>query len=477
MLFYDFAMKTLLKSTFTLISAMATAVCSYATENPVRWLRDSLPDSWEYVSQYSQKLPTEDDWWKTFGDRNLDSLISMAERENFNAGAAVSRIEMARKTLDAAKSAYFPTIDLSASWTKGQNSGATSKAVTPPSGYDYFSLGASAQWEIDIFGKITQNIKVSKASYEATRAEYDGLMVSLAANVAKAYITLRSAQRELEVAKSHLAEQEKVLAIVEARFKAGIASKLEVTQSKTVVATTKASIPSLEAMIESSINSLALLTARYPSDIHDWLSSTSAEMQIIYGAQLGVPADLLRRRPDIIEAEAVLARNAAQLGVAKKEFLPTLSITGSIATQAHDASNLFGKNSLYWEIRPSLDWTLFDGLARNYKTAEARSQLEAAVYSYNYTVMNAVIEVQNATTTYKSSISTYDLMANAVEESKESLSLAVELYKKGLTPFSNVVDAQIRYLENQDSQIAARKNALSAVVSLYQALGGGWNAE
>lgn len=468
-------MKTSAKTCLVIVACLGAHANGLAADPPTKWLLDSVPDRWDYVSQYSQKLPTEDDWWKTFGDSNLDSLINMAIKENYDLAAALSRIEMAKKTLDVAKSAYFPTIDLSAGWTKGQNSGATSHVVTKSAGYDYFSLGASAQWEIDLFGKITQNVKASKAAYNATRAEYDGVMVSLAANVAKAYINLRTYQRELIVAREHLSQQEKVLAIVEARFKAGIGDKLEVTQSKTVVATTKASIPSLEAMIESSINSLALLTARYPDELHEWLASPIAPMQIIYGANLGVPADLLRRRPDIMEAEAQLAQYAALVGVAKKDFLPTLSITGNIATQAHEAKNLFGAHSLYWEVNPTLTWTLFDGMARNYKTAEAKAQLEAAIYSYNYTVMNAVVEVDNATTTYKAYIQTYDLMDDAVEQSRESLDLAVDLYKKGLTPFSNVVDAQISYLENQDSQITARRNALTAIVSLYEALGGGWN--
>lgn len=468
-------MKTHLKTCLTIIAAISAAANVMAIEPPTKWLRDSLPESWEYESEFSQKLPTEDAWWKTFGDKDLDSLISLAERENFNVGAAIARIEMAKKTMDAAKSAYFPTIDLSAGWVKGQSSGATGPVVSKTSGYDYFSLGASAQWEIDIFGKITQNVKVEKAAYDATRAEYDGVMVSLAANVAKAYINLRTYQRELAVAREHLARQEKVFTIVEARFKAGIGDKLEVTQSQTVVATTKASIPSLEAMIESSINSLALLTARYPDQLHAWLEKPIAPMQIIYGAKLGIPADLLRRRPDIMEAEANLAQYAAMVGVAKKDFLPSLSFSGTIATQSHEAKHLFGNHSLYWEIQPTLSWTLFDGLARNYKTAEAKAQLEAAVNTYNYTVMNAFIEVENALTTYKSYIAYHDLILDAVESSRESLDLAVDLYKKGLTPFSNVVDAQISYLENQDSQITARRNALTAVVSLYQALGGGWD--
>ncbi len=467
-------MNTQLKIAFLSLVATASALQAKASDSR-DWLLDSIPNKWNYESVYSQKLPTDDDWWKTFEDPTLDSLINMAEKGNYNLAAALSRIEMAKKTLDAAKAAYFPTVNLSAGWAKGQSSGASGPVVAKSDPYDYFSLGASMQWEIDVFGKITQNVKANKAAYNATKAEYDGVMVSLAANVAKAYINLRTYQNELIVANRHLEEQEKVLKIVEARFKAGIGSMLEVAQSRTVVASTRASIPPLYAMIESSINSLALLTANYPEDVYDWLSVPKEMPKVEYGANLGVPADLLRRRPDIIQAEYQLAEYAAQVGMAKKDFLPTLSLTGSIGTQAHNAKNLFGDHSMYWEVNPTLSWTLFDGLARNYKTAEAKAALEAAVDSYNYTVMNAVIEVSNATTTFKSTMKTIELTDDVIEQSKQSLDLSVELYKKGLSPFSNVVDAQISYLTNQDSKITAQGKALTAVVNLYEALGGGWN--
>lgn len=250
---------------------------------------------------------------------------------------------------------------------------------------------------------------------------------------------------------------------------------LEVSQSRTVVASTRASIPPLEAMIDASINSLALLTANYPEAVYGWLSVPAPIPHVVYGAKLGVPADLLRRRPDIVQAEYQLAQYAAQVGVAKKDFLPTLSLTGSIGTQAHDAKNLFGDHSMYWDINPTLSWTLFDGLARNYRTAEAKAALEAAVDSYNYTVMNAVIEVNNATTTFKSTMKAIELTDDVIANSKQSLDLSLELYKKGLSPFNNVVDAQISYLTNMDSRITAQGKALAAVVNLYEALGGGWN--
>lgn len=467
-------MKTPLKFALSLLTVAGTFSESVA-DNSHEWLLDSVPQNWNYQSAYSQKLPTEDEWWKTFGDNTLDSLIDMAEKENYNLAAALQRIEMAKKTLEVAKSAYFPTVNVSAGWQKGQTSGASGPVVAKSSPYDYFSLGASMQWEVDIFGKITQNVKSQKAAFNASKAEYDGTMVALAANVAKAYINLRTYQNEMEVAQRHLDEQEKVLIIVEARYKAGIGSMLEVSQSRTVVASTKASIPPLKAMIESSINSLALLTARYPDEIFAWLSEPAPMPKVVYGAQLGVPADLLRRRPDIVQAEYQLAQYAAQVGIAKKDFLPTLSIAGSVGTQAHNAKNLFGEHSMYWEVNPTLSWTLFDGLARNYRTAEAKAQLEAAIDSYNYTVMNAVIEVYNATSTFKSTMETITLTGDVIEQSKQSLDLAMERYKKGLSPLNNVVDAQISYLTNQDSQITAQGKALTAVVNLYEALGGGWN--
>lgn len=469
-------MKTPIKLALFLMTLSGAAFQAKADDSH-EWLLDSIPQSWNYQSAYTQKLPTEDAWWKTFGDATLDSLIDMAEKENYNLSAALARINMAKKTLDVAKSAYFPTINLSAGWSKGQSSGASGPVVAKSSPYDYFSLGASMQWEIDLFGKITQNVKANKAAYNATKAEYDGVMVSLAANVAKAYINLRTYQNELQVAKSHLEEQEKVLKIVEARFHAGLASMLEVSQSRTVVASTKASLPPLEAMIESTINSIGLLTAKYPEEISSWLSTPAPMPNVVYGANLGVPADLLRRRPDIVQAEYQLAQYAAQVGIAKKDFLPTLSLTGSIGTQAHNAKNLFGDHSMYWEVSPTLSWTLFDGLARNYKTAEAKAALEAAVDSYNYTVMNAVIEVSNATTTFKSTMKAIELTEDVIVSSKESLDLAMDRYKKGLSPFNNVVDAQISYLTNQDSKITAQGKALTAVVNLYEALGGGWNNE
>ena len=189
---------------------------------------------------------------------------------------------------------------------------------------------------------------------------------------------------------------------------------------------------------------------------------------------VGFPSDLLRRRPDIVEAEYQLAEYAANVGIAKKDFLPTLSLVGTIGTSSHKADGLFGKHSLTYSIAPQLSWTVFDGLARNYRTAEAKLNLEAAVDQYNLTVMNAVEEVDNALIQYDAILSSIELQQRVVEQSEKSLNLAVDLYKTGLTAFSNVVDGQMNWLESQNTLVTLKGKALSTLVTIYQALGGGW---
>lgn len=171
-----------------------------------------------------------------------------------------------------------------------------------------------------------------------------------------------------------------------------------------------------------------------------------------------------------------LAGYAANIGIEKKDFLPTLSLTGNIGTSAHDVDGLFGDHSLTWSVAPQLSWTLFDGLARNYRTAEAKLQFEAALDQYNLTVLNAISEVDNALLEYDAALESIELQKKVVEESEKSLHLAVDLYKTGLTAFSNVVDGQMSWLESQNTLVTMKGKALTSLVAIYRALGGGWEA-
>lgn len=461
---------------FAFFSMVVSCFTAAAETVPGGNLREPMPVQWSMQPEVFQSLPTEDNWWQTLGDPVLLQLLDMAESTNFNLLATAKRIEAARQSLNEVRAAYFPTVSADAGWDRIQESGRQTAVTTPASKMSYFSLGLSAQWEIDLFGRVAANAKASRQAYNATRAEYAGAMVSLAANVAKAYINLRLYQEQLQVANAHIEQQQKVTKITEARFEAGLGNMLEVNQARTVLYSTEATIPGLEAMIQTSVNAIALLVGCYPDEISDLLVNNKSqlpEVTSVFGT--GVPLDLLRRRPDIVQAELNMAQLAAQIGVEKKDFLPVLSITGAIGTTAHKAGDLFGSHSMTYSVAPQLSWTIFDGLARNYRVAEVKADFEASIDSYNLTVMTAVQEVNNATVNYTSTLETIQLYKKVIETSQESLKLSMERYKQGLSEFTNVADAQINYLTYQNSLVSSKAKAITALITLYEALGGGWS--
>lgn len=457
------------------VALLHIASTSAKSPDPSSFLRDTVPGEW-YIQPFSdQTIPSSDIWWKSFGDPMFLQLLETAENNNFNVLAAARRIEAARQTLNIARSAFLPTVGLDASWQKGRSSGRQESVAVPASSYDYFSLGASMQWEIDVFGRVQANSKASKYAYEATRAEYVATMVSLATNLAKAYISLRMYQEQLAVAKAHIASQEKVTKLVEARFDAGIGNMLEVSQARMVLYSTQATIPGLQSLIDSSINAIAVLTGEYPKNLHPMMEVARPLPEKADPFEIGIPADVLRRRPDVVEAELQLAQCAAQVGVAKKDFLPTLSLTGSIGTVAHNAGDLFTSSSFTYSIAPQLSWTIFDGLARNYRVAEAKANMEEAIDNYNFTVLTALQEANNALSVLTTSQTTINEYKKVIEASQETLNLSVDLYKRGLASFTNVVDAQMDFLTYQNSLVEAKGKCLTALVTLYDALGGGWD--
>lgn len=451
-----------------------TASASPAPEAP-DYLDRPLPERWVYDEHFNQEMPDDDHWWGYFNDALLDTLISRGVQANYDLQAAERRINVARQAVNSARAGYYPGVGLSAGWQKARTSGATGAEMRPATTGDFFSLGLSASWEVDIFGKVRSKVKQQKSAYEATRAEYAGAMTALCANIAKTYVMLRVYQAEWEVAMEHIATQQKVVAITEARHEAGLASQLDITQAKTVFYSTQSSVPMLENSIHTTINALATLIGEYPQALYDRLSVVGPLPDHRQIVPLGVPAELLRRRPDIVEAEETVAGYAAALGIAKKEFLPSLSINGAIGTSAHDAGNLFKNQSLTYSIAPTLSWTLFDGMGRRAGVVSAREQMMASIDSYNSTVMNAVEEVDNCVSTYMATLKKIDILNNVIENSRQSLDLSLDLYKRGLNPFNDVMQAQMTYLSNQNNLIEAQGSALTALIALYEALGGGWN--
>lgn len=435
-------------------------------------LRGNLPERWNYTPEIVQTMPDDDDWWKSFNDPLLDSLITTGIANNYNVEMAIRRIKIAENNVRQADSQYYPTLSASAGYTRSRNAGAIAGRNVSSTTTDYLSAGIDMNWEIDLFGKITSRVKDQKALKNVSKAEYTGVMVSLAASIASNYINLRTFQEELKVTQDYMVSQAQVVKIAKARFEAGLVSKLDVTQAETVYYSTEATLPQLQTSITQAINSIAVLLGCYPDEIRPALLQYKVQPDYHQIVPSGVPANLLRRRPDILQAEYQLAAYAAELGVSKKEFLPTLNLTGSIGVAARNAGDLFKENSLQYSIAPTLSWTIFDGLSRKYAVSSAREQMEIGIDNYNQTVLTAVEEVDNAMTRYSSSLKTIDSYKEVLKQSSESFDLSVDLYKQGLTPFTNVVDAQINTLTYSNSLITARGDALNALINLYKALGG-----
>lgn len=438
------------------------------------YLDTPLPQAWEEGGEvFRQTLPVDDQWWKSFGDTTLDSLISIAVDRNYSVLTAIDRMNMAKAGLRMERSGFFPTVGINAGWTRQQTSGNTSEL--PQSTQHYYDVSANMSWELDIFGSIRQRVKAQKETFAASKEEYTTVMVSLSAQVASSYIQLRELQQELKVVERNCASQAAVLKITEVRYNTGLVSKLDVAQAKSVYFNTKASIPQLESGINQYITSLAVLLGTYPQEIRPVLERVGELPDYMEPISIGIPADLLMRRPDIRSAEHQINAQAASLGASKSDWLPQVFIKGSVGYASKDFKDLTKHKSFTYEIAPALSWTIFNGGKLVNATKSARAQLDEAIDQFNQTVLTAVQETDNAMTAYRSSIKQIVALREVRNQGQETLTLSLDLYKQGLTPFQNVLDAQRSLLSYENQLVQARGNSLLQLIALYQALGGGWN--
>ena len=368
-----------------------------------RYLNTPLPKEWEESGEvFQQTLPVDDHWWKSFQDTRLDSLIALAVDRNYSVAMAINRIAAARANLWAERGNFFPSIGLNAGWTRQETSGNTS--TLPQSTDHYYDAALSMSWEIDVFGSIRKRVKAQKENFAASKEEYAAVMVSLASEVASAYINLRELQQELEVVNKNVASQEEVLKITEVRYNTGLVAKLDVAQAKSVLYSTKASIPQLEAGINQYITTLAVLLGMYPQEIRPVLETTGTLPDYMEPIGVGMPVDLLLRRPDVRSAERSVNAQAALLGASKSDWLPKIFLKGSFGYAARDLNDLVKSKSMTYEIAPSLSWTIFSGGQLVNATRLAKAQLDESINQFNQTVLTAVQETDNAMNSYRNSI-------------------------------------------------------------------------
>ena len=453
-----------------LILSSATSVVAQTTN---QYLNAPLPQEWEESGElFQQILPVNDHWWKSFQDAKLDSLIAIAVDRNYSVAMAIDRINAARANLWIARGNFFPSVGLNAGWTRQETSGNTGSF--PQSTEQYYNASLNVSWEIDVFGSIRKRVKAQKENFAASKEEYTGVMVALAAEVASAYINLRELQQELEVVIKNSNSQEEVLKITEVRYNTGLVSKLDVAQAKSVLFSTKASIPQLEAGINQYITTLAVLLGMYPQDIRSSLETIGTLPDYMEPIGVGMPVDLLMRRPDVRSAERTVNAQAALLGASKADWLPKVFLKGSFGYAARDLKDLVKSKSMTYEIAPALSWTIFNGGQLVNSTKLAKAQLDEAINQFNQTVLTAVQETDNAMNSYRNSIKQIVALREVRNQGMETLKLSLELYKQGLSPFQNVLDAQRSLLSYENQLVQAQGGSLLQLISLYKALGGGW---
>jgi NodT family efflux transporter outer membrane factor (OMF) lipoprotein len=437
------------------------------------WVKHWNTPALEHASERGAN-PDLRQWWQVFNDPVLEQLINDADAHNASLKIAGLRVMEARAQLGIAQAGRYPqlqqaNVDLLYAQRR-QYSGSNRR----DSRFWQFSEGFDVGWELDFWGRFSRAIESSDASYFAAQANYEDVLVLLRAQVADTYFSMRTTEARLRVARDNTRQQKRSLDITRKLFDSGQTAELDWQQAKTQYLGTLASIPSLEDQLHRTRNALSVLTGQAPGELSQ-VTANEALIPLIDRAVLqDVPANLLLRRPDVRAAELNVAAQSALIGVAESDFYPSLSLLGSIAWTASSVGNT--PNSLDLVGGPSLRWNLFDHgrISNNVRVQDAR--LQQLIEAYRDTVRQAAREADDAASGLSQSLERERILGQAEVAAKRSLVLARAQYSEGFSDFQRVLDAQRALLEQQDNYLVSRANAVSNLIALYKALGGGWYA-
>jgi outer membrane protein, multidrug efflux system len=419
-------------------------------------------------------------WWNSFNDTELDSLIQRAAQSNPDLRVAQARLRQARAVREMSAAQFWPSLNASGSYARAKQSenqpliGALPLPPNFPFEYSVFDAGFDASWEIDVFGAKRRALEAATAESEGAIEARNDALVSVLAEVARNYVELRGSQHRLEIARRDLKLQEEALELSRARFQSGVTNELDVTRAAALLASLRATIPPLETATRGSMYSLAVLLGLEPGELLAELSPLKPVPPAPPEVSIGLPSDLLRRRPDVRRAERQLAAETARIGVTQSEWFPKLSLTGDAGVESVSLGKWFEPGSRFWSIGPSLQWRVLDfGRVR----AEVRAQTavqEAALATYEKTVLVSLQEAENAIVAYAQEQNRHQALADAAAENRRSLDMADALYTEGRVNYLDVLDAR-RSLYQSDDDLAVSDQAVSIdLIALYKALGGGW---
>jgi NodT family efflux transporter outer membrane factor (OMF) lipoprotein len=426
-------------------------------------------------------------WWKVFKDPFLDRLVDTAYRENLDLRQAGVRILEARAQLGIATGQLYPqTQQLTGEAQRIRESAGvpiTGIGGSAPQfkGFNYWQVqyGLQGSWEIDFWGKYRRNIQSAEASLEATIADYDNALVSLLANMANYYTAMRTLERRLDIAHRNVESQTESLTIARFRFEGGTTSERDVEQAKTVLTSTQATIPVLQLQLRQTQNAISVLLGMPPNRLKELEKGKGKIPAPPVTVAAGIPADLLRRRPDIRSAEYNAIAQCAQIGVSKADLLPAFSLTGNFGFLSSDVgknrrSNIFNWRNATSTLAPTVTWNIlnYGRIINQVRVQDARFQ--EWLIDYQNTVLKAQQDVENNMASFLRSQEQAKALTDNVEAAQKSLNLAVIQYREGITDFTTVLTAQVSLLNAEDNLANAIGNIASGLIGVYRAIGGGW---
>lgn len=412
-------------------------------------------------------------WWSALNDPELSGLMERAVSGNLNLKKAQARIREARARRGIATASLFPAFDAAGSVTRSYTSKDSGTIKTSETS-DLYKGGFDAGWEIDIFGGARRSIEASQADMEASKEDLRDVLVSLLAELAVNYIDLRTFQSRLSIAEDNLKTQNETYQLTLWRYQAGLSDELSVQQALYNIENTRSQLPSLRTGKEEALNRIAVLLGEQPGKVHSLLEQHMSIPAIPLNLTIGVPADVLRNRPDVRRAERELAAQSARIGVAAADLYPKLTLNGSIGIETLKVSSLPAAQTSSLSLGPAITWAIFKAGAIRQNIHVQSALHEQALIKYEAAILSALEDVENALVAYAEEQNRRNDLQKAAQAAQRAVELAKFKYQGGLTDFNNVLEAERSLLTFQDQLAQSNGTVISNLIRLYKALGGGW---
>lgn len=422
-----------------------------------------------------ETLLVETGFWQALGDTTLDRLIQEVTRQNLDLRAAQARVRGARAARARAVLDLAPTATFSGGYARQRLSSASFPLASgsfPDQGI--WDAGFDASWELDIFGRLRHNLQAQGALNAAAREDLRDVQVSLTAEVARTYFELRGAQEQLSVARQNAENQRRTLELTQERLDAGRGTAFDTERARALLSSTLASIPTREAQVASAQYRIGVLVGRPPSGVAGELATTSPQPTLPAVAALGSPDVLVKNRPDVAAAERQAASQRALVSAAKSEYLPRLTIGGSAGYTSAEFGSIGNDGTFRYAVGPMITWSGLNLGRIKAGVNASRAREEEARARYGQTVLNAMEDIENSVSRYRTSRERVERLAEASAASERAAELARLRFTEGVTDFLQVLDSERTQLESQDQLARGRTDAAIAYAALYQAVGGRW---